>query len=587
MPDLGFLLLERSPGAVLVLNRDGQVLTVNREARRMLAAEAERLVGRPVLAVVAPDDRDRVRQVFLRVLAGQEREWITRFARGDGATRVQWVRAVPVEEEGRVARIVMFTRDVTESGGGRPDVRQLQAILENLPGQFVAVVDAGGLVRYASGLSRTHFRDDVEVLGLPYEQLLEVGEENHLLCSQMLLELLDGKDWGGTHWHARADGGAFPVLTLASPYRDPRTGRVLGGLVVGRDVSAEHRWRFRAEKSERLAEVGKLVAGIAVRLRDAAADGELDWIGVLSEAVGRLAGVSWSGTQEWLSLPHEAERLAEEAALTLSAKAAHLHLEVADGLPSLHGHGAQLRELLRALFENALESAPPEGSGEVTMSFSLTPDAERIRLQVTDRGSGIPEEDLHRVTDPFFSTKAGHAGLGLTVARAIVAGHGGTLTVESPGRGGGTTVTAEIPREAPGTAVRFRPVPLALRAARSVLIVDDEPAVRLSVRRFLERVGYEVREAWSGRSALAQITAGTPPELVITDLRMGDGSGAWLMEELARDFPDLLRRTVILTGAGEDDELSMLTRRTGCPLLRKPLEMAQLLDVLDEVASRG
>jgi PAS domain S-box-containing protein len=586
MPDLGLLLLERSPGAVLVLNRDGQVLTVNREALRMLSAEAERLVGRPVLAVVAPDDRDRVREVFLRVLAGQEREWISRFVRGDGATRVQWVRAVPVEEEGRVGRIVMFTRDVTESQSGRPDVRQLQTILENLPGQFVAVVDTGGLVRYASGLSRTHFRDDVEVLGLPYEQLLEVGEENHLLCSQMLLELLEGKDWGGTHWHARADGGAFPVTTLASPYRDPRTGRVLGGLVVGRDVAAERRWRLRAEQSERLAEVGRLVAGIAVRLRDAAADGALERISVLAEAVERLAGVSWSSTLEWVSLPHEVERLTTEVAPVLQARATHLHVEVADGLPPLHGYGAQVRELLRVLLANALEAAPPDGSAAVTVACSLTPDAERLRLHVADRGAGIPEEDLHRVMDPFYSTKVGHAGLGLTVARAIVAGHGGTLTVESPGKGGGTTVTAEIPREAPGTTMRFRPVPLALRAARSVLIVDDELAVRLSVRRFLERVGYEVREAWSGRSALAQITAGTPPELVITDLRMGDGSGAWLMEELARDFPDLLRRTVILTGAGEDDELSTLTRLTGCPLLRKPLEMAQLLDVLDEVASR-
>ncbi len=607
MAELGTLLFERSPGAVLLLTREGQVQRLNQEAQRLLALEPDRLVGRPVLGVVVPDDRDRVKQAFLRVLGGQEREWISRFVRGDGATRAQWVRAVPVEAEGRIRQIVMFTRDVTETGSGRPESRQLQALLENLPGQFACVLDGAGLVRYASGLSRTHFRDDVAAVGLPYEQLLEPREENQLLFSRMLLEVSDGADWGGIHWHVRADGAPFPALMLASPYRDPRTGRILGALLVGRDVSAEHGWRFRAEQSERLAAVGRMVAGLAARVRDAASgveaalatgvrggalpgpdrvSGELARVKTLADAVEGLAGVSWTSRPEWLCLTHEAERVMQELDATLGRRGAFLHIDAPEVLPSLHGDGEQLRAMLRALAHNALESAPAGGDAAVRVVLGVTADGERVRLQVMDHGVGIALEDLHRVTEPFFSTKPGHAGLGLAVARAVVAGHGGTLGVESPGPGAGTTVTVELPREAPGTTLRFRPVPLLLRGSRSVLIVDDEPTVRLSARRFLERVGYEVREAWSGRSALAQITAGSPPELVVTDLRMGDGSGDWLMEQLARDFPDLLRHTVILTGASEEDELIDLTRRTGCPLLRKPLDMAELLDTLDEVASR-
>ena len=117
-------------------------------------------------------------------------------------------------------------------------------------------------------------------------------------------------------------------------------------------------------------------------------------------------------------------------------------------------------------------------------------------------------------------------------------------------------------------------------------MVDDEDTIRSGIRKFLEKVGYEVREAWSGRSALAQITTGQPPELVLTDLKMSDGSGYWFLDQLSRDFPNLLERTLILTGDTEHAEVSRLARRTGCPILRKPLELPNLLETLDQVVQR-
>jgi PAS domain S-box-containing protein len=607
MSELDQVLFHRSPGAALVLSREGQILSLNREARRTLAMDPERLVGRPILSLVVPGDRDRVRQIFLRVLSGQEREWIARCLRGDGATRTHWILALPVADGGRVENIVMFMRDVSEAGGGRPETRQLQALLENLPGQFVAVLDTSGLIRYASRLSRTHFRDDVEVVGTPYESLLEPGEESQLLASRMLLETSEGRDWGGTQWHVRADGTPFPVLTVASPYRDPRGGRILGALVVGRDLSVEHRLRLRAERSERMAAVGRMVTALAPRLKEAverleaarhAEEAESPWGSVphaveelaslkaLADSVERLAGMGWTGRPERLSLPHEVGEVVRSLGREQARWGDEVAWEFPDDLPTVHGDREQIRAMVTALVENALESVPPGGRVSVRVGFSATADGDRVRMTVSDDGPGIPGALIHRVGDAFVSTKDGHAGLGLSLARTVADIHGGALTVESPGPEGGTTVTVELPVDAPGTKVRFRPVPLTLNRPRSVLLVDDEAAVRLSVRRFLERVGYEVREAWSGRSALAQITAGNPPEMILTDLRMADGSGSWLMEQLARDFPDLLRRTMIVTGATEEDELTALTRQTGCSVLRKPIEMPRLLDLLDELASR-
>ena len=73
----------------------------------------------------------------------------------------------------------MFTRDVTQAREGRPETVQLQMLLENLPGQFTAVLDAQGRIRYSSGLARTHFRNDVDLIGTLLEELLEPGAEGN------------------------------------------------------------------------------------------------------------------------------------------------------------------------------------------------------------------------------------------------------------------------------------------------------------------------------------------------------------------------------------------------------------------------
>jgi CheY-like chemotaxis protein len=117
-----------------------------------------------------------------------------------------------------------------------------------------------------------------------------------------------------------------------------------------------------------------------------------------------------------------------------------------------------------------------------------------------------------------------------------------------------------------------------------VLVVDDEEELRRSVRRFLEKVGYDVSEAWSGRSAIAQITAGHPPEVMVTDLRMSDGSGSWLLHQISQDFPELLKRTIILTGDPDEPSIANVVRSTGCSVLSKPVDFPDLLEALDQVA---
>ena len=586
---------ESSPTAMILLTPEGTVEDLNRAARKTLGVKPESLLGRPILLTVVPEDRDRVREFFLRVLQGQQREWMTRFTRGDAATRLQWVRAVPIERSGQAEGILMFTRDITEAREGRPETVQLQMLLENLPGQFTAVLDAQGRIRYSAGLARTHFRNDVDLIGTPLQELLEPGEEGNDVAT-ILETTHEGGHWSGTQWHRRVDGTVFPIRTFASPYMDSRDGRVLGVLLVGRDVSSEYDWRNRAERSRRLAAIGELVGRIAAevdsglaRIQASLGDGE-----DVAKACELLRMRSFARSLKSFTATGSGRRgrvvlddAVREAVARLQGRitriGASLSIEGADAATSVTGDRERLVTLVQVLLENALDSAEEGGDGVITLSVGSGMSGGVLR--VANQLPETAEPAFHRLFEPMFSTRAGHAGLGLTIARSIAEEHGGRVwsEIDDARR---VVFSVHLPEDATEPKSRFRAAPLVLSRTRSVLVVDDEHEVRSGIRRFLEKVGFEVREAWSGRSALAQITAGHPPELVLTDMRMSDGSGQWLLDELSRDFPDLLRRTVIITGDPEDYAVAEMVARTGCPVMAKPLELPELLELLEEVALR-
>ncbi|HEX7049146.1 MAG TPA: ATP-binding protein [Longimicrobiales bacterium] len=110
---------------------------------------------------------------------------------------------------------------------------------------------------------------------------------------------------------------------------------------------------------------------------------------------------------------------------------------------------------------------------------------ERVTLRVKDNGPGVRRDLREQVFEPFFTAKSGHLGLGLAIARGMVRAYGGRIWY-ARSKDHWTTFTVEFPLGPPASTSAFRPVPLTLRRARSVLVVDDDAAVRTTIRRFLE-----------------------------------------------------------------------------------------------------
>jgi CheY-like chemotaxis protein len=119
------------------------------------------------------------------------------------------------------------------------------------------------------------------------------------------------------------------------------------------------------------------------------------------------------------------------------------------------------------------------------------------------------------------------------------------------------------------------------------LLVDDDPLMRAMARHVLEKQGYEVGEADGGREAMEMLRRGPLPDLLVTDLKMADGSGGWLVSQVGYEFPALVARTVVITGAASGAAAAHVAARWQCPVVAKPFTEKDLADAIDGLDERG
>lgn len=250
---------------------------------------------------------------------------------------------------------------------------------------------------------------------------------------------------------------------------------------------------------------------------------------------------------------------------------------------------SHLEQLLLDLVLNARDAMP--GGGELRISTGLALlGPERVerqprlepglyaRLTVCDTGSGIPRSDVERVIEPFYTTKTGAKGLGLTTVYGTVKRCGGHFELDSaPGRG--TTVRIYLPsvRDPSPSSLEQSPKPdTATHCSETVLVVDDEDAVRELVVDVLSEQGYTVLQAPDGDLALELIRDfGGTVHAMITDVMMPRLSGPELALEVEAARSDV--RVLFMSGYFEQDP------PRGWPLLRKPFRPTALLEKLRQL----
>jgi len=208
-----------------------------------------------------------------------------------------------------------------------------------------------------------------------------------------------------------------------------------------------------------------------------------------------------------------------------------------------------------------------------------------VCLQVEDTGSGMSPDTLAQIFDPFFSTKGSGRGLGLSATRGIVRAHKGALLVATaPGEGTRFQVLLPTERQAPqqsSPSLGDRPG-RRLRPRGTVLVIDDENAVREVTADMLHLAGIPSSVAEDGETGIARYRRDHDSiELVLLDMQMPGMSGEETMQELRAIEPGV--KVVVISGYGESEAMHRFTGSGVQAFLKKPYDFDALMAAIEEV----
>ena len=260
-------------------------------------------------------------------------------------------------------------------------------------------------------------------------------------------------------------GAQIPLSLSAAPLKDEND-KEMGSVLLLRDLREIRDLQERVRRSERLASLGRLAAGVAHEIRNPLSsirgfaqffqnrfkgqEKEQEYASVMVREVDRLNRVitellDFARPKEPYRELHSAVEILEQTLKVLESELAKKNIAVEKkleaSLPRILVDRDQLSQALFNLLLNALESM--EGAGKIRISME-SGGAEVLAISISDTGRGIPKEDLERVFEPFFSTKRKGTGLGLAIVHQIVESHKGEIKVESRA-GEGTTFRITLP----------------------------------------------------------------------------------------------------------------------------------------------
>jgi CheY-like chemotaxis protein len=260
-----------------------------------------------------------------------------------------------------------------------------------------------------------------------------------------------------------------------------------------------------------------------------------------------------------------------------------LRIRLARRLWPVAVHSTQIERVLLNLVINARDAMPEGGTVVITTENQRAAGEAgdgSVVVAVRDTGVGMPPRVRAQVFEPFYTTKPGGTGIGLTTVRAIASIAGGGVDIDTvAGKGTAVSVslprTHHIPRACANDRVhahQFTRVQHRGGRATRILLVDDEASVRDLLRDYLESRGFEVTVAGTGAEALETVQGGACPDLLVTDVHLPDTLGPEVARRLREHAPSM--PVVFMSGAPE--AATAVAGASDVPMLTKPFSMTEL-----------
>jgi len=479
----------------------------------------------------------------------------------------------------------------------------LASVAQNSADGIVAADGDGRVTFFSQRAEEMWGRVAGEVLGRPLAELLGESDQAQALLARLHVQ---HRIQNREITILGPDGRAVELSISLSRLQDA-AGAVTGLVAVARDMTERKRTEAALRQSEKLAAMSALVAGVAHELNNplsvilahstmmaegGASGRPEERAAKIVKAAERCARLvknflalarQHPPERQRVSLGHVVRETIELVAYSLRVDSIAVTVNVAADLPILWADPHQLQQVVLNLVTNAhqvLRASPPPRT--ITLTAGLVP-GPGIHLGVADNGPGIPPAVRERIFEPFFTTKpeGQGSGLGLSLCRGIIEGHGGTLELDT-GAAKGAVFSIVLPVVAPPA----EPPPAVEVPDKigglAVLVVDDEPDVAEVLASMLEVDGHRAEIAPNGLIALERLAAGAY-DLVMSDLRMPDLNGPGLYRRLEEAGHPMVRRFIFVTGDVLDPETHEFLERSRVPALSKPFVLAEVRNVIRQV----
>ena len=589
---------------IFIFDRAGHLRRVNRAGAAMEASHPRALLGRKCCEVLRTSTQESTCVVEKAIKEGRS---VTIEVIPDRLNRPILVSIEPVlNKAGAVTAAVCTARDLSELRKVQAVAREHQSLLTNIlesARESIYAVDMDGRFKWcntatllALGLRREAF------IGRPLLELVYDGDREAI--GQKLQLALKGEAQTYEMRYFSADGRLRYARVDNSPL--VVEGRTTGVLGIARDITEQKEERERAARADKLRALGQLASGVAHdfnnslaailgraqllrrQLRDEALVRNLEIIQTAAEdaaaTVRRIQTFARKSTAKEFEVLDVAALLNDAIEITRTrweneARLRGLDYEVtlnAEPGQFASGSASELREVFVNLIVNAVDAMPEGGK----LAISSERNRGRLRLRFADTGTGMPEDVRQKIFDPFFSTKGAHGtGLGLSVSYSIIERHEGTISVTSE-LNGGTVFIIDLPAVQLQTETAEAKSDETEIPALSILVIDDEPAVRETLAEMLEVMGHRVMLAESGQHAL-QALAANSFDLVFTDLAMPEMDGWETSRAIRKRWANM--KIVLVTGYGTgttppNGEESLVNGVIG-----KPFDFSQISQTISNI----